>query len=554
MATAGHPIVFTVKSCKGKALAQIYLHKQLQRLRRSDQWTMLGYDGNSELAEHLALKYHSGHPSAIDNELLSQLCFADLQNWKNLCLQGEQAIKLLGEVLDSGELDEQGSELLDWVMMDYCRESGKANKCRRCLLCRKVANLAILVPKSTALEAESIVSLHSFVHFERSQTVFRFCRECELVLSIYGSELILFRLSDEHVPVLLNPADCIHGRPVTYGRVFYLHLIAKLAQKLPLAYTGYCSNWKDIYNTFVACRQIFLSSDINNCTIKFPKVYLFPNPNTWYVFMDPSSDFCSFSFSKNATAMITSKQSIDKKGNASQFQFFMMHNDGCSIMVDFKSEECVQLPSQYLINPAGGCYLLPHLKERWEAFPQELVQGFCTLALVDERRSVYQQILRLEGIDFSNAQLRSTRFWLPKKLFLSLLPEEFSLEVDSDTIRNIILPDGHKILCHSHDQNKNLTIFLACATNSMGQKKQFFIIFTCKLYNYFIAAGVFLRGDTTEIINPLMFQLDEEVKCVYQLLFQKFPPRLLDNLLRQMLVSYGNFGFEAVTAYEEITR
>jgi len=163
MATAGHPIVFTVKSCKGKALAQIYLHKQLQRLRRSDQWTMLGYDGNSELAEHLALKYHSGHPSAIDNELLSQLCFADLQNWKNLCLQGEQAIKLLGEVLDSGELDEQGSELLDWVMMDYCRESGKANKCRRCLLCRKVANLAILVPKSTALEAESIVSLHSFV-------------------------------------------------------------------------------------------------------------------------------------------------------------------------------------------------------------------------------------------------------------------------------------------------------------------------------------------------------------------------------------------------------
>ena len=37
-----------------------------------------------------------------------------------------QAIKLLGEVLDSGELDEQGSELLDWVMMDYYRESSNS--------------------------------------------------------------------------------------------------------------------------------------------------------------------------------------------------------------------------------------------------------------------------------------------------------------------------------------------------------------------------------------------------------------------------------------------
>ena len=255
--------------------------------------------------------------------------------------------------------------------------------------------------------------------------------------------------------------------------------------------------------------------------------------------------------------MITSKQAIDKKGNARQFQFFLMHNDGCSIMVEFKPEECVQLSSEYLINPAGGRYLLPHVKERWEAFPQELVQGFCTLAIADERRSVYQQILRLEGIDFSSARLRSTRFWLPKKQVLSLLPEEFFLEVDSDTIRNIFLPDGHKILCHSHDQNKNLTTFLAYATNSKGKKKQFFIIFTCKLYNYFIAAGVFLSGETTEIImpnNPLIIELDEELKYVYQLLFQKFPPKLLDNILRQMLVNYGNFGFEAVTGYEDITR
>ena len=546
MITAVHPTVSTVKSWKGKSLAQIYLHKQFQRLQKSDQWIMLGYDGNSELAEYLTLKHSS-----------SKLCFADLQNWKNLCAEGQQAIKLLGEVLDDGELDEEGSELLDWVMMDYYRESGKANKCRRCLLCRKVGELVLLVPKYRALEAESILSLHSFMRFERSQTVFRFCKECELVLSIYSSELILFKLSDEHVPVLLNATDCYHGKQITYGKFFYLHLIAKLARKLPLGYTGYCSNWKDIYNTFVACRQILLSHDVYNSRIYFPKIYLFNNPNTWYVFTNPSSDFCSFSFSRNVTAMIASKQSIDKKGNASQFQFLMMHNDGCSIMVDFKSNECVQLPSQCLIEPAGGSYELPHVRKRWEVFPQELIHAFHTLALADERKNVCQHILKSNENDLSSAQLRSIRFWLPKKLFLSFLPEGFSLEADCDTIKNIILPNGHKILCHSHNRDNDLTIFLAYATNSMCQKKQFFIIFTCKLYNYFIAAGVLLSGGTMEQIVPnnlLMLPLDEEVKCVYQLLFQKFPPRMFDNLLRQMLVNYGNFGFEAVSTYEDITR
>ena len=518
---------------------------------------MLGYDGNSELAETIILTSLSSHPSAIDNELLIQLCFADLQNWKSLCSQGQQAIKLLGEVLDSGELDEQGSELLDWVMMDYCRESGKANKCRRCLLCRNIGELVILVPKSTAIKgaSESILSLHSFMHFERTQNIFMFCKECELILSIYG---------DKHIQFLLNETKGTHGKPVTYGTVFYLHLIAKLVRKLPLAYTGYCSNWKDIYNTFVACRQILLSHDVYKSTIYYPKIYLFNNPNIWYVFTNSTSDTCSFSSSRHVTAMISSKSPFGKGGNANQFHFFMMHTNGCSIVVEFKSEkrEILQLPSQYLINPAGGSYPLPHVSEQWEAFPQELVEAFHTLMLADERVNVCQYILRSEETDLSSAQPKSTRFWLPKKMLLSCLPEGFSLEVDPDTIRSISLPAGHKILCHSHDRDNDLTIFLVYATDSIGQKKQFYFIFTCKLYSYFTAVGVYLSGGTTEVVapyNPLMLPLSaslpaEEVAMVLNIITQKLPPTLLLTLLREMLVNYGNFGFEAVSNYEDITR
>ena len=550
MAPRMHPIVSRVKSCKGKALAQVYLQKQLQRLQKSDQMSMLGHDGNSEFAEAMILDNISSHPSAIDNELLHQLCFADLQNWKSLCSQGQQAIELLGEVLDSGELDEQGSELLDWVMMDYCRESGETSDCKRCLLCRNIGELVPLAPKSNKIESlasESILSLHSFMHIKQPQNLFVFCKDCESVLSMHN---------DKHVQSFLDATNYTHGEPVTYGRVIYLHLIVKFAQKLPLAYTGYCSNWKDIYNTFVACRQILLSHDIDNGTIYYPKIYLFNNPDTWYVFTNSSANICSFSSSRNMTAMIASKQSLCKGGTANQFQFLMMYTEGCTILVDFYSEEGIKIPSQYLINPAGGSYPILRVSERWEAFPQEVIRGFQNLASADERRkNVFQDIWCSKESYLSSGQQLSTRFWLPQKCFFSFLPEEFSLEVDSDAIRNISLPEGHKILGHTHDRDKNLTIFLAYATNFVYQEKQFYFIFTCKLHNYFIAARVFLSGVAIELIpssSPVMFFLGgSSMPLVHLLTEQKV---LVLEYLRVMLMSYGNFGFEAVSTYEDITR
>ena len=48
----------------------------------------------TQLAEPLF--YISFHSIAITNDP-NQLCFADLQNLKSLCSQGQQAIELLGE-------------------------------------------------------------------------------------------------------------------------------------------------------------------------------------------------------------------------------------------------------------------------------------------------------------------------------------------------------------------------------------------------------------------------------------------------------------------------
>ena len=51
--------------------------------------------------------------------------------------KAKESILLLGNALDHEFLDNEGSRLLDFAMMDYMRETNKLQDCRRCLLCRE---------------------------------------------------------------------------------------------------------------------------------------------------------------------------------------------------------------------------------------------------------------------------------------------------------------------------------------------------------------------------------------------------------------------------------
>ena len=551
-----------VKSCKGKALAQIYLHRQNQRFQRSDQWALLGYDNNSVVTELSTLQNLSLHPSASSNKILSKLCLADLENWRNLCSQGRQAIQLLGELLDSGELDEEGSELLDWVMMDYCRETGETNDCNRCLLCRATGKLVSITPNPAASEADNPntdyniqLSLHSFMYIERSQSIFMFCKECEVLLSYH---------SEQNLGVILQTTQ---QQPTTYGRELYLHLIAKVARALPMVYTGYFSNQRDIYNTFVACRQILLSHDMYTTTIAFPKVHLLNNPKACYFLNSQSFELNQLSHNENA--LIAINYLTDKGGDSQEMKFFVMHTARWNLVVDFGKAET--LTAQTLIHKGGGSLPIPSADEQWATFPPELLQAFNDLGLADERRGIFQHIIKSEGKDLSaqpspRLLSKSARFWLPQKHIISFLPEGFSMEVDSDAIRNISLPDGHKILHHRYDRDKDLTVFLAYATNPMCQEKQFYFIFTCRLCNYFIVDAIFLNGDAKEpfpFTNAVLFQLRSslaigEVTMVRQLLVQKFSPisSALKSLMSIIVTKYGDLGLnlKGVATYEDITR
>jgi len=317
-----------------------------------------------------------------------------LENWRNLCSQGRQAIKLLGELLDSGELDEEGSELLDWVilMMDYCRETGETNDCNRCLLCHASGKLVYAVLNSAASEAENptidILSHHSFISIEGSQKIFMFCKECEVLLA----HLI------NHID--LNPTQ---QQAITYGRRFYLQLIAKVARALPMVYTGHFSNQRDIYNTFVACRQILLCHDTHATTIAFPKVHLLNDLEACYVFNSQCLELNQLSKDENSLTVIASNYSVDKGEHSQEIQFLVIHIARMSLVVDFGSgkAENGSLTAQSLIHKGGGIFPVLYADEQWETFPPELLQAFNDLGLADMRRSVFQCIINSEAKELS---------------------------------------------------------------------------------------------------------------------------------------------------------
>jgi len=210
-----------------------------------------------------------------------------------------------------------------------------------------------------------------------------------------------------------------------------------------------------VYNTFLASRQILLSHDIYLSSITFPKIHLFNNPNSWFVFRNQKCEL--YQSSKYVNAIIASKQAVDKGGDPQEPHFFVMHTGVWNLVLDFGSGKGTYGPnfSEFLIHPTGGSYPIPPVNDRWEAFPLDLVQTMHDLVSTNERRKVFQNILKSAGKDLSGESSfrllsSSAKYWLPSKKLLSFLPEGISLEVDSDIIQNIYLGEAQFLFIYNH--------------------------------------------------------------------------------------------------------
>ena len=568
---ASNSLLISVKSCMGKALAQKYLSKQMHRLFGSGDWALLGYDDNAgtfkSIMERMLHEFH-----LEKNELVKHISLADLINWEDLLSLGLRAINLLGEVLDSNELDEEGSELLDLLLIDYSKEAGKLNKCKRCLLCRVTGDLAPIRLQQLPSD-DSSVSDHSssapmfdqntfifqsYMYMAGSQIACMFCYECQSLLSQYCHSVQHF---------LVEASDPVKEKPFKYDNSVYTCLVAHVAQNLPLTFCNFASNWKAIHAVFVACREILLSP--NEGRVLIPKLYFLLNPFFLYTFNKHSTDMHQlYPESRNVCALVANQQRVLNGADTHECTSFLFHTGAWNIVLNFDSDN--ELPPEYLINPSGGTYPILSLKRRWEALPHCILQVFHHLIQADKHRGAFQSLLKSEGLVLSRPSgsrlplfSYSAKFLLPCHHVISFLPRQFCIQLDSENhIKGISVPEGHTILGHTFDRDKDFTIILACASEAKSQKKQFYYIFVCKLHGYYIIEAAFLKGTVSLIpsaANPSLFPMIpslgiQEVHMIRQHISIKLLPLALMKSLPAILSKYGRFDYIAVSNYVDVTR
>ena len=109
----------------------------------------------------------------------------------------KEAIASLGNGLDQKMLDDEGSKLLNWAMIDCLSTTNQLNKCNRCLLCRQRRSLSRshVWPKFMALSLQEQSSDERNIVFglDKHQlksagacTYWMFCARCEQILSQNG--------------------------------------------------------------------------------------------------------------------------------------------------------------------------------------------------------------------------------------------------------------------------------------------------------------------------------------------------------------------------------
>ena len=563
---ASNPLVVTIKNCKGKSIARKYFNRQT---KYCDHWALLGYDQNCSTFKSLTEK------SVASNKLLRRLSLYDVHIWEDLCSQCLQAINLLGEVLDSNKLDEEGSELLDLLLMDYSKEAGETSMCKRCLLCRVAGDLIPtrlqpLTPNGASepedgsclsSSDQSIFILQSYMYIDGSQTSFMFCQECFSLLSHYTSS---------HLHFILEAIDPIKEKLVKYDKNLYICLVGHIAKTLPLTITGCCtSNCKVVYAAFLACRQILLSHDKDSNLATLPKMYFLVNPYSWYMFDKSSRTMHQLSPNlRNISALVANRQDTLNGGDSCECTMFLFHTGVWNVVLDFGSSS--EILPEYLLHPTGGTYPIPSLKQRWGTLPPDLLHVFHDLVQADEHRGAFRSLLSSEGQALTRPSgtslplvSYSAKFLLPCHKVLSFLPEQFCVRMDSDNnIKSISVPDGHTIIGHFYDSEKDFTMILACASDVTSQEKQFYYIFVCRLWGYFIIEGVFLKGKLSLLppaTTPVLFQMYpslgiQEVYIIRQLISKKFDILSSMKSLLTILMKYGHFDFIAASNYVDIMR
>lgn len=415
------------------------------------------------------------------------------------------AIMQLGYSLDNGILDEEGSMLLDFALLDYAREVNGLNKCNRCVLCRRWRKLhrshicpeSILkdiakasFEKNVRFAITTMTSKHE-VHTPGSENKWLLCGTCEQLLSQHGEVQFV-----EKFFRLLYPR--IKSTSISYDKELYNFCVGIAFRALCLTNFSYLHNKTEIYSFFVACRDhlINLSSKQGSpTTLTKLEFFIFRNPVGLYSTEGVREDILSGILHSHFQVHISPYHLHSGESSpVSQGCFLLVILGGITILMKFSPDQMFKLPQSFApISTEGGEYTVPCEAQRWMDIPPGVMEIFKNSVLTVQSRisQVFWGKIPLANKNKSTQIppswdteiIQQTSPTLPDALtklqqdllsgimqealtVVNLLPEGYTVS-KTPLFSSVSLPTGHAVLKHVYSGQRNVTLFLAadcCST------------------------------------------------------------------------------------------
>ena len=464
------------------------------------------------LGKNLATKYTQEQRwLEFEMEYFSTVELGKNEAVKNCYDKARNAIFQLGYALDKGILDDEGSMLLDFAMMDYTREINELNNCHRCLLCRKhkklsrshICPLSIIKEIAKASNEDydprhpgpvtSMTGRHD-INSPKTETKWLLCGTCEQLLSRHGEAYFV-----ENFFRLLYPK--IKCASIHYNQDLYGFCAGMAFRALSLLNFSYINNTTEIYDFFVACRNHLISlsgeeschSQQSSKAQNKPEFFIFRNPVEIYSTQGVREEILSTVLQSNFQVHISSNHL--QTGDSSPVLegcFLIILLGGITILTKFSPDQDFVLPQSFVpISIGGGEYTVPDEVQRWTDIPPGVLAIF--------KESMLQIQSRLSEVFWGRIPIPNRHkskqiapSWdtevcnrpdppLPNALkelqqdllsgmiqkevtVTNLLPQGFNITgVPPDS--TLTLPPGYTVLRHVHDKEKDATVLLCADTN-----------------------------------------------------------------------------------------
>jgi len=469
------------------------------------------------------------------------------------------AIDLLGQALDNAVLnplqDCKEMRMLDLLLMDYVVEEGKDTG--RCFLCLQKCKLrkSHYFPKSlldeftkgaVAPDDKKIFTLssgftdHGVSKSSRQMVLSLFCNYCEGHLARYGET----QFKPQFFQKIYDKAD--PGRytieqKIDYKEWLYQFCIGAIFRGIIINYDEMCLNSSQLSLLLQQCRQIIYSFSPKS----FPFYSLKSQEKLQVaIFINPS-EACpedhQYPYMVKVLNTILEYMHLqcplysDVLSRPHHVHCFMIHFGMINIVAPVESSEFVSVPSDNLISPEGGVFLVPADKERVDKLPRGIWRNFQCLAMASENEMLVKaerdvQIFEAKKLHEPNEATKKTfrLFETSQKAFAAFseqilklsenncstdtttTPTSTSSEVrkfdflpDQFIVRppyspsSVHLPQGHTILIHrnyySDDMKESgMTLFLAVGEKAPYSLQKPYLIYHHYENNIRISIGFFV--------------------------------------------------------------